>query len=143
MQRIDLHLQVSDPMLYVCRLLKKVVRERNLKAVVYSRDIQLLKNLYQRLWTFEDLTFISHVWSQDPMADEAEVVFGNDLSNLPSRPVIVLLDREVPDDWQNALARFERGVDIVSADPEEVALARVRWKIYHQAGLTPQLINRG
>lgn len=141
MQQIDFHFHVRNRSLYACKLLKKLYGLK-LTAVVWSTDRLLLKRVYDDLWRFDDLAFIPHAWSDAPEASQSPIVFGSDLEALPKNKVIVLLDENVPNNWQQALAPYDRVVDIVSTDPEELTHARARYRIYKAAGVTLKAYDR-
>lgn len=102
-----------------------------------------MKRAYDDLWRFEDLTFIAHCWVGDAHEADCTVHFGKDLTKLPTSDVLVLLDEEVPADWQNALKRFKRVVDIVSQRETELQNARNRYRIYHRsAGVVLRAFDR-
>lgn len=141
MQQIDFHFNVANRSLYACRLLKKVTG-MGLKATVWSTNQAFLSRVYDDLWRFEDLTFIPHAWAGSMWEAEAAVVFADHIEGLPTRDVIVLLDEDVPHDWEQQLARFERVIDIVSTNPEELQHSRQRYRIYHAAGITLKAYDR-
>ena len=141
MQQIDFHFNVANRSLYACLLIKKVTG-MGLTVAVWSSDNFLLKKAYDDLWRFEDLTFIAHAWAGSEYETLAGVVFGENLSKLPARYVLVLLDENVPPNWQEQFSRFDRIVDIVSNDDREVANARQRYRVYHAASDKLQAYDR-
>lgn len=141
MQQIDFHFHVRNRSLYACKLLKKLYGLKY-SVGVWSTDDVFLKRVYDDLWRFEDLTFIPHAWSTEPQAEFSPIVFSTDIGVLSPKKVIVLLDEAVPADWQHALAGFERVVDIVSTDPQELQNARMRYRIYKAAGIALKAYDR-
>ena len=142
MEQIDFHFDVANRTVYVAKLIKKV-QKMGLSVAVWGRDDILMKRAYDDLWRFEDLTFIAHCWVGDAHEADCTVHFGKDLAKLPTSDVLVLLDEEVPADWQNALKRFKRVVDIVSQRETELQNARNRYRIYHRsAGVVLRAFDR-
>ena len=141
MDQIDFHFGVENRTVYVCKLIKKV-QGMGLSVAVWGRDEFLMKRAYDDLWRFEDLTFIAHAWVGGEHADDCTVKFSLDLAKLPPSDVLVLLDEEVPADWQNALKPFKRVVDIVNSREAELTNARTRYKIYRAAGILPKAYDR-
>ena len=47
---------------------------------------------------------------------------------------LLLLDDALPDDWEHALSRFGRIIDVVGSAPEEVESSRSRYRAYRAAG---------
>ena len=142
MEQIDFHFGVANRTVYVAKLIKKV-QKMGLSVAVWGRDDILMKRAYDDLWRFEDLTFIAHCWVGDAHEADCTVRFGKDLTKLPTSDVLVLLDEEVPADWQNALKRFKRVVDIVSQRETELQNARNRYRIYlRSAGVVLRAFDR-
>ena len=141
MEQIDFHFGVRDRSLYTCRLIKKV-QGMGLSAAVWSRDLALLKRVYDDLWRFEDLTFIPHCWARDAYCADCTVHFGDTLAELPQDDVLILLDEAVPENWQEALAPFKRVVDIVTSRESELTAARNRYRIYRAAGVVLKAYDR-
>ena len=141
MKQIDFHFNVAQRTLYACHLIKKV-RGMGLTVVVWGSNESLLRRAYEDLWRFEDLTFIPHAWAGSAFEAEAPVVFASDIRRLKAADVIILLDEQVPPDWQTTLEPFGRVVDIVSTDPTELMHSRARYKIYKSAGVTLNAYDR-
>ncbi len=141
MQQIDFHFNVANRSIYACRLIKKVTG-MGLKAALWSTNEAFLSRVYDDLWRFEDLSFIAHAWAGSQWEKEAPVVFALDIRQLAPTDVIVLLDENVPDDWQQVLGNFPRVVDIVSTNPQELQNARNRYRIYRAAGAVLKAYDR-
>ncbi|MCF0254632.1 MAG: DNA polymerase III subunit chi [Duodenibacillus sp.] len=143
MQQIDYHYNVKiDVKIYACRLIKKV-RGMGKSVAVWSRNRRFLEVLYDDLWRFEDLAFIPHAWARTALADECNIIFSDNLDELPATDVIILMDSYVPENIAEALGRFERGVDIVSVRPNDLKAGRVRYKAYRDAGIPLKAYDRG
>jgi DNA polymerase-3 subunit chi len=134
MDQIDFHFGVPNRALYACKFIKKV-SGMGLSVAVWSSNAFFLRRVYDDLYRFEDLTFIAHAWAGSAYADKCRVLFSQTLADLPASDVIVLLDEQVPEDWQRALAPFKRVIDIVSASQSEVVSARERYRTYLRAGV--------
>ena len=87
--------------------------------------------------------FYPHVAADDELAAETPIVYHTDEKLLPARDVLLLLDDEVPDDWESLFSRFGRVIDIVGAAESERQPARERFKIYRSAGLAPVAHDQG
>lgn len=141
MQQIDFHFHVANRSLYACRLIKKV-RGLGLTVAVWGTDEIFMNRVYGDLWRFEDMTVIPHAWAGSEFAADAPVVFSTDIDALQSAGVLVLLDESVPPDWQQAFERFERVVDIVSTNAQELEHSRERYRIYRKAGVVLKAYDR-
>ncbi|MDO9404449.1 MAG: DNA polymerase III subunit chi [Polaromonas sp.] len=134
MTDIAFHFNVPDKLVYSCRLLRKAYAS-GARVVVTGEPAQLAQ-LDQLLWTFSPLEFLPHVLvtphaaNADPARMLATpVLLAASPKDCPHQGVLVNLGLEVPDDF----ARFERFIELVSADADDRAAARRRWK--HYAGM--------
>ena len=132
MDQMDFHFGVPNRALYACRLFKKVTG-MGLSVAVWSTNRFFLRRVYDDLYRFEDLTFIAHAWAGSEHAADCRVIFSDSLQQLPKSDVIVLLDDNVPQDWEKALEPFGRAVDIVSVSQSDVVPARERYRTYLRA----------
>jgi len=140
MARLEFHTGIADPLAYACRLLRKAHRRR-LKVVV-GGDGDRLGRLDTLLWTFDQLEFVPHA--------RLRVGEPPDAGLLQFTP-IWLADAAVP--WPAAdvvvnlgqapvaePARFERIVEIVGAERDDVVAGRARWRHYAEQGLVPERV---
>lgn len=128
MTDVSFHVQLPDKLGYACRLLRKAVNAGSQVAVLADpADLQSLDTL---LWTFSQLDFVAHCFSDAPahQLDVSTVVLG-----FAPRPVIVNLAASVPDGFET----FQRLIELVGTNEEEIQHARQRWRIYKAAGLAP------
>ena len=135
MKQIDFHYNVGNRSIYACKLIKKV-RGLGLTAALWSRNEAFLKTVYDDLWRFEDMAFIAHAWAGSATERESPVVFSTKIEALAGKDVLVLLDDNVPENWQEALSGFDRVVDIVGRSQEELTTSRVRYRLYKASGVT-------
>jgi DNA polymerase-3 subunit chi len=130
MTRVDFHFNAPDKLHYGCRLLRKIHRSKG-RAVIWCEDAAELARFDELLWTFSDQDFIPHVAVDDPLAAETPfVLVAEDRIECPHHDVLVNLARQRPPPF----SRFERLVEIVSADPDDRRLARERWRFYKDRG---------
>src|SRR5258706_15409964 len=129
MTRIDFHANVPNKITYVCRLARKVHGAGH-KLVIFSADGAILSALDQSLWTFSQLDFIPHCQAQSPLAAETPIVLASEPSRLSHCEVLVNLDPVQPDFF----GRFERLIEIVGTEEEDIAAGRRRWKFYKDRG---------
>ena len=134
MKQIDFHFHVANRSLYACKLVKKV-SAMGLTVGLWSRDEAFLEKLYDDLWRFEDLSFISHAWVGTDYERETSVLFSTDITRLGKKDVLIALDEEVPQNWQDVFTHFDRIVDIVPTAAEALTRARTRYRIYKASGV--------
>ncbi|MGE6914732.1 DNA polymerase III subunit chi [Achromobacter kerstersii] len=145
MTRIDFAFGAPDRLRTACQ----VVRKRFLagqRLVVYCKDGSRLAAFDRMLWAFDDTAFVPHVLANDPLAAETPVVLtagDPQQAALAARPAdsgdtsplwLLNLDNDCPPGFDT----FERLLEIVSDDPDDKQAARQRWRVYQNAGHTPQ-----
>lgn len=128
MTRIDFHFNAPDRLSYASRLVRKVFRTGQ-KIVVFG-DPATIAELDRQLWTFSALDFIPHVLSSDPLADRTPVILCSEPFETPHASVLVNLSRQTP----AFFSRFERMVEVVTAEDEDRSTARDRWRFYRDRG---------
>lgn len=129
MTRVDFHFNVPDKIGYGCRLIRKI-RKAGQQAVVYCDDAALLRQFDAALWSFSPLEFIPHLMATDPLAARTPVLLTSVAGDLPHHEVLVNLGAELPPFF----TRFERLVEVVSAEPDDRAQARQRFRYYTDRG---------
>jgi DNA polymerase III subunit chi len=129
MTRVDFHLNVADKIAYACRLIRKI-RSADQKAVVFCEDAARLQKFDAALWSFSPLDFIPHLPESDPLAGRTPVLLTSRAADLPHHQVLVNLGTSLPPHF----TRFERLVELVGTDPDDVAQARQRWRFYKDRG---------
>ncbi|MGE8678411.1 MAG: DNA polymerase III subunit chi [Achromobacter marplatensis] len=145
MTRIDFAFGAPDRLRMACQVVRKRVLAGQ-RLVVYCRDGSRLAAFDRMLWAFDDTSFVPHVLANDPLAPETPVVLtaGDpqqaaqaarpaDGADQPL-PWLLNLDNECPPGFD----AFERLLEIVSDDPDDKQAARQRWRVYLNAGHTPQ-----
>ena len=129
MTRVDFHLNVADKIDYACRLIRKI-RKAGQKAVVFCDDEARLRKFDIALWSFSPLEFIPHLPDSDPLASRTPVLLTTSVAELPHHEVLVNLGASLPPYF----TRFERLVELVGAEPEDLVQARQRFRYYKDRG---------
>lgn len=134
MTGIQFHVNVPDKLAYACRLLRKAVKSG--ARVVVTGEPQLLRALDTRLWTFSALEFLPHchMAAAEPQVVAASpVVLSDATRGTPHHEVLVNLGGQgagVPEGFE----RFERLIEVLSAEPADLAEGRQRWRHYATRG---------
>jgi DNA polymerase-3 subunit chi len=141
--QVRFHFNVPDRLGYVLRLLRKSMQQR-LGATVLA-DAPLLDALSQRLWTWDDLSFIAH-WRVRPgvavRAPNHQRIWLLDDLALQARPQPVLIQLKAePVEDVNEFGAFEKLIDVVSLDADERDAGRRRWKAYQRQGWRVEAID--
>jgi DNA polymerase-3 subunit chi len=137
MTRIDFHTNVGDPLAYACRLARKAYLSG--KPLVVRAAPQRLAAFDEQLWTFQPLEFVPHCMAKSPLAEDTPVVLTSNLDEAPHHQVLVNLGAPVPAQF----ARFERLVEIVGSEGDELAAGRERYRFYRDRGYVIETHNQG
>lgn len=130
MTRIDFHSNVPQKIAYVCRLVRKA-RTAGTQIVLRARDRAELQQLDQALWSFSEQDFLPHVTAGDPLAAQTAIILtDSDEVELPHHQVLINLSGQTPANF----ARFERMLEIISADDADKAAGRDRYRFYKERG---------
>lgn len=133
MQKIDFHYNVPNRLRYAC-LVARTVYRRGLRLAIWSADERRLRELNSLLWRFDDLAFLPHVHADSPLAKETPILLSTRLESLDG-DVLLLLDDNLPPEWEQRFDRFSRIIDVVSTDPIELQASRNRFRAYRAAGV--------
>jgi DNA polymerase-3 subunit chi len=130
---IDFHFNAPDKVNHACRLLRKAVLGRGARLVV-TGSAQVLEAVDVALWQLAPSDFVAHCRSDGEahVAQRSPVLLAPALGDAPAqqRPVLVNLGDEVPAGFE----RFERLIEIVTADEGDRQAARRRWRHYADRG---------
>jgi DNA polymerase-3 subunit chi len=130
MTRIDFHSNVPDKIAYACRLARKA-RAANCKVAILHRDKEQLRELDEALWSFSEHDFLPHLPLDDKFAARTPIVLAAEESaEFPHYEVLINISESMPANF----ARFERLLEIVSANEDDRAAGRERYRHYQQRG---------
>ena len=132
MTEVEFHTGLADPVGFACRLLRKACRQG--ARVLVTAPEATLRELDRALWTFEEREFIPHVRMPGAAAGVAArtPVWLAGGASLPEAPAVVVnLGADAPADTD----AVQRLIEVVSADPDDAARGRERWRGYKAAGL--------
>lgn len=132
MTQIDFHTSVADSIGYTCRLVRKAnALAANSRIVILLQDKKQLAALDQALWTFSAQEFLPHAEMGDPVAAQSPVVLAESAhEDLPHYDILINLSGSVPAQF----AQFQRMIEIISTDLNEVEAGRQRYSHYRQRG---------
>lgn len=129
MTEITFHVNTPDKVGYACRLLRKAWGAGSKVAV--TGDPDLLRELDVSLWTFSATDFIPHCYgAPDAQRERTPIVLVDSARAAPHVEVLLNLGSAVPEGFE----RFERLIEVVSADQSDLQQGRVRWKHYASRG---------
>jgi len=132
MTDVAFHFNVSQPLAYACRLLRKAYGAGAQVTVVGPQEV--LAQLDQELWTFSALDFVPHCQASAPAQVRARtpILLASDAQAAPERAPEVLLNlgAQAPAGFE----RFARLIELVGAAEAERQHARARWRHYAAHG---------
>jgi DNA polymerase-3 subunit chi len=118
-----------------CRLAEQAY-EQGRKVVVRTASPAETAEFDELLWTWADGSFVPHgVWPADPdVAALTPVLIGS--ASLPEthRDVLINLAPDAPADF----SAYARVCDVVGGDEDGKKAGRQRWRVYRDAGCTPE-----
>jgi len=117
----------DDPLLLVCELVKKAYAAEQ-PTLILARSTEQAEALDEKLWEFDDDSFIPHQLAGDDDDSITAVVIASPGVAAADRPLVVNLRDEC------AEGAYERVLEVVAADPAEREGSRVRWAEYKRRG---------
>lgn len=129
MTEITFHVNAPDKIGYACRLLRKAWGTGS--KVVVTGDASLLRELDAALWTFSPADFVPHCYDAAPaIRARTPIVLAETAQAAPHVEVLLNLGDTVPQGFE----RFERLIEVVSADEADLQQGRLRWRHYASRG---------
>lgn len=129
MTEISFHVNTPDKVGYACRLLRKAWSSGSKVAV--TADPEVLQQLDAALWTFSATDFIPHAYdAPEAQGTRAPIVLVDSARSAPHVEVLLNLGPGVPEGFE----RFERLIEVVSTEQDDLQQGRLRWKHYASRG---------
>jgi DNA polymerase-3 subunit chi len=121
---------------YACKLAELEV-DAGRRVFIRATSDDEIRRLDDLLWTFGDRSFLPHeiVGANTPSHDRVRILIGA-APPVAFRDVLINLGETAPD-----LTGVERLIEIVATDPERKRMARERFKVYRDQGITPSSQN--
>lgn len=141
MTEISFYSHAADKLSVARQLVAKALSQK-LNVLVYAPDETVAADIDRLLWTQPALSFIPHCRDSSPLAASTPVIIGENADALPSADVLINLGDEPPP----VFSRFERLMEIVTEDENDVAKGRQRYRFYKDRGyelVNHDLRNRG
>ena len=129
---VAFHFNVSDPLRYLLRLLRKV-RQAGMSALVCAPP-DLARELDLALWTFAPEDFIAHArWNaEESVRAHSPILIADQAVEWPGAEVLInaLALSELPPAYEG----YRKVVEIVGLDQPGREAARLRWRAYTAQG---------
>lgn len=140
MTKVDFHLNVAHKIKYASKIIQKA-RAQNLKVLVLAATPEL-RQLDHFLWSEPADGFAPHCLSNAPLTtlQRTDVILTElvTIEQHTKSDVLLNLSAQVTENYE----QFQRVIEIVSQQEEDLQLARKRWSFYKSKGLLLELHNR-
>jgi DNA polymerase III subunit chi len=127
--KIDFYTGSEDKLRTACQLSHKAM-QNGVRVLLHTPDEATTEALDKLLWHYPATAFIPHCRSHEVSAGDMPVVVGHQIENFPHSELLISLHSEC----QPFFSRFERLIEIVSLDEEDVCLGRERFGFYRDRG---------
>ena len=131
MTEITFHVNAADKLDYACRFLRTT--QKKAAKVLVCASPEVLKQLSSQLWAMTPTEFLPHCVADAAPAVIAlsPVVLVSDLTDTRfEHDVLLYLGADLPAGFE----RFERLIELVGQDSDDLQAARIRWKHYKDRG---------
>jgi DNA polymerase-3 subunit chi len=129
MTKVDFYTGSEDKLRTACQLSHKAM-QGGLRVLLHTPDAACTAKLDDLLWHYPATAFIPHCRSADSGADEMPVVLSHDAQDFPGGDLLISLHT----DCLPFFSRFDRVIEIVGLDAEDVRLGRERFGFYRDRG---------
>ncbi len=135
MTQVSFYTGVPERLAYVCRLLRKA-QQSGAKVGVCGSPA-LLRRLDSALWAFEPAEFVPHLnlsaGAVDPtLVAATPILLLERALELAHREILLNLNAEMPEGFE----QFQRVLEVVSRDDEQVQAGRLRYRRYEELGIS-------
>jgi DNA polymerase-3 subunit chi len=129
MTEVSFYTFAPDKLAVMRQLLAKAYGQK-LNVLIHTADPAQADNVDRMLWANPPLSFLPHCRDSDALAAQTPVLIGVNADCLAQADVLINLDSEHPTQF----SRFDRVLEIVTADDEDRARGRQRYKFYQERG---------
>ena len=129
MTSIDFYFNAQDRLQVACRLAGKALAQKK-RMLIYAPEPELASRIDKMLWTWPAIGFVPHCALHDPLAPETPVLIASDAESPAECALLLNLGAECPPHFE----RFERLLEVVTADEAERQAGRSRYRFYTDRG---------
>jgi DNA polymerase-3 subunit chi len=127
--KVDFYTGSTDKLRTACQLSHKAM-QNGLRVLLHTPDEATTDTLDKLLWHYPATAFIPHCRSHETEAATMPVVLGYQDGNFPHSELLISLHTSC----LLFFSRFERVIEIVGLDAEDVRLGRERFGFYRDRG---------
>ena len=130
MTGIDFHSDVSQPLLYAARLVRKAMQQQ--QALVLLCAAPQVSALEEAIQSLDKTSVVPACTSDAPAAvvQRSLVTIAHDAHQAPARGWLVNLTQAWPDGFE----AFEKVIEVIAVDEAAVDAGRQRWQQYKAKG---------
>jgi DNA polymerase III subunit chi len=131
MTEIAFHVNAPDKLDYACRLLRAT--QKKSAQVLVLGQLDALKSLSSKLWAMSPTEFLPHCLSdaEPAVLAQSPIILSAELPNSAAESQVLLnLGAILPAGFE----RFERLIELVGQNSDDLQAARTRWKHYKDRG---------
>jgi DNA polymerase-3 subunit chi len=129
MTQIDFYTHVSNKLQTACIVCKKALSQ-DMRVMILTPDEETTDRVDRILWTHPTTGFIPHVRARHRLAAVTPVIVDHDLAGVDRDELLLNLRLDTPE----VFSRFQRLVEIVSTEEQDVAAGRQRFRWYRDRG---------
>jgi DNA polymerase-3 subunit chi len=129
MTKVDFYTGSEDKLRTACQLSHKAM-QNGVRVLLYTPDADCTEALDKLLWQYPATAFIPHCRGADADAADMPVIVDHETQALPHSELLISLHPASPPFF----TRFERVIEIVGQDEEDVRLGRERFGYYRDRG---------
>jgi len=129
MTTVDFYFNAEDRLQVACRLAGKVLAQKK-RLLIHAPQPEVAGRIDKMLWTWPAIGFVPHCAAHDALAPETPVLIGTAEEAPEGCELLLNLSDETPPQFE----RFERLLEVVTAEEEGRKAARKRYKFYRDRG---------
>jgi len=129
MTQIDFYTNVNDRALTACTLAAKAL-SRGMRMMILTADGSQTQRMDALLWTQPAIGFLPHCRGQHRLAPVTPIILDHVAEPVVHEQILLNLRDELPPHF----SRFERLIELVSADESDREQARTRFRYYRDRG---------
>lgn len=130
MTKVDFYTGSSDKLRTACQLSHKAM-QHGMRVLLHTPDAATSDALDRLLWHYPATAFLPHCRSHESTAATMPVVLGHDPEIAPPHCELLI---SLNDACLPFFSRFERVIEIVGLDNDDVRLGRERFGFYRDRG---------
>jgi len=129
MTRVDFYFNAADKLQVACRLAGKAAAQGK-RLLVFAPEPETAQRIDRLMWTWQATGFLPHCRAEDALAGVTPVLIALEADAALGCDVLLNLSAAPPPSFE----RFERLLEVVSADDADRQEARARYRFYRERG---------